>query len=510
MFAKGPIRAVVAVNFDVPVISPVWSMLEEAGLSADPSEGLTLRRVIPASGATRGYINDQPASAGLMARIGTQLVEIHGQHSATSLMDPTRHRDLLDQFTGTETLLAACAVAWDDLKKARIAYAAAAERRATLEAKLSDLKTSLEELEDISPEPGEMQRLEAERQILMQAGQIGEALSEANCLIDEGDIERVLSRIIGLIEQTARRVGEGLTAEQEEVTATQAAFERALIEIEEGCRGLANLSSLAEADPKRLDEVENRLATLRRAARKYNVLPEELSAYCEKLRDDLGLIEDDHQGLTDLACHQQKALEAWHKAANALTVARKNGAKRLEAAVEAELAPLKLERMRFKIRFEELAEKASGRFGRDQIEIEVESNRGHGFGPLRQIASGGELARVSLALKCALADAGHALTLIFDEADQGVGGAVAAAIGERLARLARKRQVLAITHSPQVAAAADTQWRIEKTAPRKGLGETQVSVLDETARCAEIARMLSGAVVTQEAEAAAMRLLEIA
>ncbi|MEO1029298.1 MAG: DNA repair protein RecN [Pseudomonadota bacterium] len=504
----GADRAIVAASFDVPVISPVWEILEEAGLSIDPSEGLTLRRMIPASGATRSYINDQPVSAGLLSSIGTCLIEIHGQHAASSLMDPSRHRHLLDQYIGAESLLHSCEAAWKTLQSARSARMEAAERRAAIEARLADIKAALADLDEIGPDPEELSRLEGERQLLMQAEQIGEALTEAEQLIEDSHVESVLARITGLIEQTSRRLSVGPETENTAVTNVQSAFERALIEVQEGCLGLGHLSGLAEADPKRLDHVELRLATLRRAARKYGVAPEDLSAYREKLLADLSLVETDQRDLAGLEAAERDALELWHKQAEALSQARRNGAKRLEAAVEEELAPLKLERMRFRIQFTDLPESASGRFGKDQIEIEVESNKGHGFGSLKTIASGGELARVSLALKCALADVGVASTLIFDEADQGVGGAVAAAIGERLSRLAERRQVLAITHSPQVAAAADQQWLIAKTSPAQGLGETHVTVLDDDTRRNEIARMLSGAVVTREAEAAARRLLE--
>lgn len=504
----GADKAIVAVSFDVPVISPVWSILEEAGLSIDPSEGLTLRRMIPASGATRAYINDQPVSASLLSTVGTCLIEIHGQHAASSLMDPNRHRSLLDQYIGSEALLEACHVAWQSLNMARKQRADAAQRRAAVESRLADLKAALADLEEISPEPGEVAKLEGERQLLMQAEQIGEALTDAERLLEDSDIEMVLSRVTGLVEQTKRRLALGPEAEVSSVENVLGAFERALIEVQEGCLGLGHLSGIADADPNRLDQVEVRLATLRRAARKYGVEPTELCAFQDRLAEDLALVETDQKDVAGLETAERDALEAWHKQAEALSEARKNGAKRLESAVEAELVPLKLDRMRFRIGFTDLPQDASGRFGKDQIEIEVESNRGHGFGPLKSIASGGELARVSLALKCALADVGVAGTLIFDEADQGVGGAVAAAIGERLGRLADQRQVLAITHSPQVAAAANQQWLIRKTAPEKGLGETHVTVLDDGSRRNEIARMLSGAVVTREAEAAADRLLE--
>lgn len=505
---SGADRATIAASFDVSVMNPVWSVLEDAGLDVDPSEGLTLRRVIPANGATRSYVNDQPVSASLMSQLANHLVEIHGQHAAIGLMDPRQHRSLLDQYAGNGSLLSKCQSAWTALEVAQRTRQEAEDRRKATSARLNDLTIALEELEEICPEPGEVKALERERSLLVQAEQIGEALGDAGRLVEAGDTEALLSKVIGLVEQTLRRIATGPEAEKQSVEAVQAAFERALIEFEEGRQGLTNLTGLAELDPDRLDWIENRLATLRRTARKYNTAPEDLSQLMNRIEADLASVQSSQSDLDGLEAAERAARESWHECAEALSLARRNGAKRLEAAVEAELAPLKLDRMRFRLRIEDQTEGASGRFGKDQVEIEVAPNAGHGFGPLKKIASGGELARVSLALKCALADTGTAATLIFDEADQGVGGAVAAAIGERLNRLAAKRQVLAITHSPQVAAAANTQWRIEKTAPQKGLGETRVTVLDETARRDEIARMLSGAVVTREAEAAATRLLE--
>lgn len=504
----GADRATISISFDVPILSPVWAALDEAGLAVDPSEGLTLRRVIPANGATRCFVNDQSVSAALIAELGSHLVEIHGQHAAIGLMDPARHRDLLDLYAGTDSLLATCKQAWEALKVARTELVEAAQIRAAIDERLNDLESSRDELEEIAPVPGELALLEGERQILLQADQIGEALTEAETLLDNGQAESLLSRVIALVEQTLRRLEDGPETDRQRVDGVRAAFERALIECEEGRRGLADISGLAERDPERLDRVENRLATLRRAARKFGCAPEDLTIFYERVCSELAATQTRQADLAGLEEAEMRMRELWHGAADALSKARQHAARRLEASVAEELPPLKLDKMCFRLRIEPLPDSACGPHGQDQVEIEVAPNPGLGFGPLRKIASGGELARVSLALKCALADAGEAGTLIFDEADQGVGGAVAAAIGERLARLSEKRQVLTITHSPQVAAAADTQWRIEKSVAPEGLGETHVTVLDEGARRAEIARMLSGAVVTREAEAAAVRLLE--
>lgn len=499
-------QASVAAEFDVARDHPVWALLAGQGVAAEAGETLTLKRVVRAQGPARGFINDQPVSASLLAEAGDLLVEIHGQHAASSLMRPSSHRRLLDQFAGNEALLAECAAAWQALDAARAERARLkAEQDAAREAR-EWLEASVEELERLAPQKGEAERLSEERMRLMQAERIQEAVAEAEEALAKGGSETALGKAARAAERICRlpgfESGEGQLAESARAAAE--AIERALIEVREAELAVARLSALPEASGD-LDAVEARLFALRAAARKYGGEAELLPDRLEALRGRLDLVEAGDAGLKKAEAAESAARARWHGTAHRLTQARMGAAGRLEAAIAAELKPLKLGRATIRVALVPLAEEEAGAAGAERVEFEAETNPGAGFGALRKVASGGELARVSLALKCALAEAGSAGTLIFDEADQGVGGAVAAAIGERFEHLARTRQVFAVTHSPQVAAAADNHWLIEKLPEA---GETQLSLLDACGRREEIARMLSGAEITDEARAAAGRLME--
>ncbi|AXE62916.1 DNA repair protein RecN [Hyphomonas sp. CACIAM 19H1] len=502
----GAAQASVAAEFDVARDHPVWTLLAGQGVGAEAGETLTLKRVVRAQGPARGFINDQPVSASLLAEAGDLLVEIHGQHAASSLMRPSSHRRLLDQFAGNEALLAECAAAWQALDAARAERGRLkAEQDAAREAR-EWLVASVEELERLAPQKGEAERLSEERMRLMQAERIQEAVAEAEEALAKGGSETALGKAARAAERICRlpgfETGEGQLAETARAAAE--AIERALIEVREAELAVARLAALPEASGD-LDAVEARLFALRAAARKYGGEAELLPGRLEALRGRLDLVEAGDAGLKKAEAAESAARARWHGAAHRLTQARKGAAGRLEAAIAAELKPLKLGRATIRVALVPLAEEEAGAAGAERVEFEAETNPGAGFGALRKVASGGELARVSLALKCALAEAGSAGTLIFDEADQGVGGAVAAAIGERFEHLARTRQVFAVTHSPQVAAAADNHWLIEKLPEA---GETQLSLLDACGRREEIARMLSGAEITDEARAAAGRLME--
>lgn len=502
----GAEQASVAAEFDVARDHPVWALLAGQGVAAEAGETLTLKRVVRAQGPARGFINDQPASASLLAEAGDLLVEIHGQHAASSLMRPSSHRRLLDQFAGNEALLAECATAWQALETARAERARLkGEQDAAREAR-EWLVASVEELERLAPQKGEAERLGEERMRLMQAERIQEAVAEAEDALAKGGSETALGKAARAAERICRlpgfESGEGQLAETARAAAD--AIERALIEVREAELAVARLAALPEASGD-LDAVEARLFALRAAARKYGGEAELLPDRLEALRGRLDLVEAGDAGLKKAEAAENAARARWHGAAHRLSQARKGAAGRLEAAIAAELKPLKLGRATIRVALVPLSEDEAGAAGAERVEFEAETNPGAGFGTLRKVASGGELARVSLALKCALAEAGSAGTLIFDEADQGVGGAVAAAIGERFEHLARTRQVFAVTHSPQVAAAGDSHWLIEKLPEA---GETQLSLLDACGRREEIARMLSGAEITDEARAAAGRLME--
>lgn len=508
LIRAGEDQASITVAFAVAPGHPVWAALEEAGLDATPDEVLTLKRVLKASGPARAWVNDQPVSAGLLARFGEDLVEIHGQHSASALLRPGMHQVLLDQFAGNEALLASCRTAWQRLAEAREAVTELAETDAHQSERRETLQGDLARLEELAPQPGEATRLGAQRTRLMQAERVSGQLSEAAVALADGEIADILGKAARAMDQITRLAGFEEGEAGAEARAAAGALERALIEVQEGERAIAALSAGITEDPDALESVETRLFTLRAAARKHSVEADLLPDLTARLQAELESLDSVGEQLARARAAEREALAAWHGAAEKLSAARKAAAGRLEKSVMGELKPLKLERTRFRAAISSLEEGKGGASGRDRVAFEVETNTGTGFGRLDKVASGGELARISLALKCALAGTGEAGVLIFDEADQGVGGAVAAAIGERFSRLGAARQVFAVTHSPQVAATADTQWAISKTAPKSGLGRTRVDGLDSDQRTEEIARMLAGADITPEARAAARRLLE--
>lgn len=508
MIRTGEDQASVSVAFAAVPGHPVWARLEAAGLAATPDEALTLKRVLKRSGPSRAYVNDQPVSAAWLAELAEDLVEIHGQHAASALMRPGMHQILLDQFAGNEALLRTCGAAWAHLGETRMHLDALSQTDAEQAVRREALDADLAHLEELAPEPGEATRLAAWRTRLMQAERVSGQLNEAASALADGDVTGILGRAGRALEQITRLAGfdEGETGAK--ARAATEALERALIEVQEGERAIQLLSVGIFEDSDELDRIEARLFALRAAARKHDMDADLLPDLLVRLQADRAALDCVEEALVSAKAAEREALAAWHTAAEALSAARKAAASRLEQAVMAELKPLKLGRTRFRVAIEARADNKGGAGGRDQIAFEVETNAGTGFGRLDKVASGGEMARLSLALKCALAGTGEAGVLIFDEADQGVGGAVAAAIGERLSRLGRARQVFAITHSPQVAAAGDAQWAISKTVPKRGVGRTCVSGLDSLQRTEEIARMLAGADITPEARAAARRLLE--
>jgi len=506
---SGTDQTSVAVEFGPPTRHPVWQALREQGIEASVDEALTLKRVVRASGPARAFVNDQAVSAAFLAEIGELLIEIHGQHAASALMRPAMHRRLLDQFAGNEKLLSACAEAFDVLQVSRDARACLEAEQADAVATREWLEQAVEELERLAPAAGEAAELASQRMRLMQSERVTESIGEAEAALEGADIDGALSRASRAMERICRLPGFDGSSEAlpEAARLAAEAVERALIETREAASAVFGLERLIHHDTEALESAEARLFALRALARKHTTDPETLPDLLLRLRGRLDLAEAGEDALIAARKAETAAQARWHQAAETLTSARKAAAGRLEKAIAKELAPLKLGRATISICVDALPDGDGGPQGADRVEFEAETNPGAGFGPLRKIASGGELARFSLALKCALAEAGSAQTLIFDEVDQGVGGSVAAAVGERLVRLAGARQVFAITHSPQVAASAATQWLVEKDHDQKS-GGTRIRGLDDSARQEEIARMLSGAEVTEEARAAAGRLLE--
>lgn len=509
---SGAEQASISAEFVLPDTHPAWQVLEERGIEHSTDEALLLRRTVSRNGPSRGFVNGQPVAAAVLAALAESLVEIHGQHAASQLMRPSAHLSLLDEFAGLEADVAACGDLWRAFEEARCERKALEQGVKAASDKQDWLSFAVEELTTLAPEPGEVETLSAQRGVLLQSERMTDAIEEAVDALAEPRLEQNLSIASRAVERIVRIPGlENLDQDlYARAGASAEAIERALIELGEARQGADNLARYAGHDADRLEQVEARLFALRSAARKYDCLPELLPDTLVKYQSELALCDASCEALDQARQSEQETQSAWRAKAEALKDARQKAAARLEKAVMAELAPLHLGRVNMRVAFLEIGPEDSGAKGLERAEFEVETNAGAGFGPLRTIASGGELARLSLALKCALSQSGDATCLIFDEADQGVGGAVAAAIGERLARLSETRQVFAITHSPQVASAADRQWRVLKDTDASGETVSQVAQLDDGQRLEEIARMLSGSSITNEARAAALKLLEAA
>ncbi|WP_114953146.1 DNA repair protein RecN [Sphingosinicella terrae] len=494
---SGQPQASVSVAFDLPERDQALAWLEENGLAGEAGEPLVIRRLVKADGGSRAFVNDQSVSAGLLRELGSLLVEIHGQHDDRGLLNPRGHRALLDDYGRIDA--APVAAAWRRLREAETALAEAQSARDEAERDREWLEHAVAELSKLDPQPGEEEVLAGLRASMQAGARLGEELATVEALLQgsEGGLAQ--------LRQAARRL-DRIAAEHELLAQTLAALDRAVIEASEAESLLERAGEALAFDPARLEDAETRLFDLRALARKHRVEADALPALRETLAARLASLEAGEAGLTALETAQDEARRAYDDAAAAVSEARRQAAARLDAAVAAELAPLKLDAARFRTIVGAADPSATGC---DRVEFEVSTNPGAPFGPLVKIASGGELSRFILALKVALAEEGARRTMIFDEIDRGVGGAVASAIGERLHRLAAAGQVLVVTHSPQVAARGARHLLIEKS--HDGLvTRTSVAALDPARRREEIARMLSGAQVTEEARAQAERLLEAA
>ncbi len=497
---QGTDKAQVTASFAAPAVdTPLAGLLADNDIAIEPGEPLLVRRTLKADGGSRAFLNDQPCSAALLREVGGHLVEIHGQHDDRGLLAPAGHRALLDAFAHADTgAVAAAHGAW------RAAEAKLAAARSALDDAARDrewLEHCVAELQALGPQPGE----DAELSEARAAMQKGEKIA--------GDLGAILEAFEGsdggpaLLRGAARRL-DRLAGDHPLLAEALAGLDRAIIEADEAETRLREAARAMEYDPERLDATETRLFELRAMARKHGVQPDELTELTGTLAARLDAIEGGSAGLAKLEAAVAETAAAYTHAASALSDLRAKAAARLDAAVAGELAPLKLDATRFQTLVERLPAERWSPDGIDRVEFLISTNPGAPFAPLAKIASGGELSRFILALKVALAEEGGADTIIFDEIDRGVGGAVASAIGERLARLAgRGKQLLAVTHSPQVAAKGAAHFVIAKSSEGV-VTRTSVHALDEMGRREEIARMLSGAEVTEEARAQAERLLE--
>ena len=492
----------VTATFDVPKGHPAAKILSENGLN-DTGE-MILRRVQLADGRTRAFINDQSISVQTLKAVGAALVEIHGQHDERALVDASTHRQLLDAFAGLDKEVSALETLWE---ARRTANQALDEHRASMEcaAREADyLRHAADELKTLKPKDGEETALAERRTIMMQGEKIASDLREAQEAV--GGPHSPVPALAAAVRRLERRAANSPALVEPAVKAIDIAINA----LEEADQHLSAALVAADFDPAELERIEERLFALRAASRKYSTPVDGLAALAAKFVSDVALIDAGADRLKKLEAAAAEADQHYSAAATKLSAARNKSAEKLNKAVNAELAPLKLERAKFMTQVETDA-KSPGPQGIDRVEFWVQTNPGTKPGPLMKVASGGELSRFLLALKVVLSDRGSAPTLVFDEIDTGVGGAVADAIGARLSRLAGQVQVMAVTHAPQVAARANQHLLISKDALDKGKRvATRVNALAADHRREEIARMLAGAEITAEARAAAERLLRAA
>ncbi|PHR92097.1 MAG: DNA repair protein RecN [Robiginitomaculum sp.] len=503
----GADKAQCTARFTLPEDHAVWSLLEDAGLEAERTEDLVLRRMITADGRSRAYINDAPSGQKLLAQIGAHVLEVHGQHDGRGLLDSGTHRGLLDRFGALGDLLEACAQGYADMKHAREQLDMLRARQDKSDDDRDFFEHAIAELDRLAPSAGEDETLADERRLLQHAeGALSELASAQQALGDDGDYEARIGQALAGLERVRSKIGDAETSAPQALQNASQALEKALIELEEARSAVGVAAEMFEFEPGRLDEVEERLFSLRAVARKYDVGVDGLSDLRQKFGDELLALERCDEDMQAAEKRLTTTRNIYDKAANALSAARKKAARRLDTKVLEELPALKMQNAGFAT---QINEATGGPHGRDQIIFEVSTNPGSPSGPLGKIASGGELSRFALAIKVALAGTSD-IVMIFDEVDQGVGGAVADAVGRRLSALAQGAsgaQVLVVTHSPQVAASADHQLLIHKTS-RAGKTLTRVDTLDAKAREEEIARMLAGESITDAARGAARQLIQ--
>jgi DNA repair protein RecN (Recombination protein N) len=494
----GATQGSVSAAFAVPASPELAALLDSHGLVLDDT--LLLRRVVGADGRSRAFLNDQPVSTGLLRELAALLVEVHGQHEQQALLDPGVQRRMLDAYGRLDDTLErvrrACA-AWREAERERAALEAEVARAGADEAYL---RHALAELDQLAPAPGEENALADARARLMNREKLLQALGDALRLLrGPGGAEERLGSAQRTIEKALALAG-GMLEDP------AAGLERTRVELEEAAAALERAGQQLELDAGRAEQVEERLFALRAAARKHQATVDDLPRLRDEMAGRLAGLDAGAERLLAASAAARAARAAFAACAADLSKARAAAAERLADAVIAELAPLKLDKARFAVRLHPLPEGEWSGDGAERIAYEIATNPGQEPGPLAKIASGGELARVMLALKVVLAQVGSTPCLVFDEVDTGIGGATADAVGERLARLGAAAQVLVVTHAPQVAARADHHWRVEK-AVRAGRAAVSVTRLSDGDRREEIARMLAGARITEAARAAADSLI---
>ena len=493
---EGAEQGEVTADFDMPPDHPVFALLDEAGLRA--GNELVLRRVSGRDGRKQGYVNDRRCSGEMLRQISDLLVELHGQHDDRGLLNPRGHRAMLDDFAGLEPVLAEARSAWKAASDARAKLAARQVQLAKQAENHDFLSHAAAEISQLDPRAGEDAKLDGQRRLMQAAGRIREDITKAGEALGLQGAEGLLS--------DARRWLQGVEAKAEgRLDEPLAALERVALELDLAQSGVQDCLHALSFNPAELELAEERLFAIRALARKHGVAPDDLAQHGETLRASLAEIEGGEKDLAALANTVEITRAQYAAVAQKLSAARAKAAMRLDKAMAGELAPLKMERAVFTT---EITEAEAGPDGQDAVQFTVATNPGAPAGPLNKIASGGELSRFLLALKVCLTAQDSGLTMIFDEIDRGVGGATADAVGRRLAALAKGRQILVVTHSPQVAAFGDRHWLVEKSV--KGAAtRTSVSEVQGDARVNEIARMLAGDTITDAARAAADVLLRV-
>ena len=497
---QGAAQAAITAEFSLSPHHPAAALLAEQGLDSE-GESLVLRRLVGADGRSRAFVNDQPVSIGLLKQLGETVVEIQGQFEQRGLLDPTTHREALDAYGGYRPEIAATAAAWRAWRTAKDAREAAEAALATAQSDEDYLRHSLAELDQLSPRPGEENELAELRSSLMHREKLVEGLNAALQELARGEhgVERALHGAARHLERLREKAAGRLDP-------ATAALERASVEAREAIDQIEALLREFNSGTSDLDRIEERLFALRALARKHNISVDDLPALRNEIAAKIEALDGSGGDLKRLKHQEVESREAYAAASQKLEKLRQAASTKLDKAVMGELAPLKLDKARFSTVVTTLDEREWGETGRNRIHFEVATNPGAPPGPLAKIASGGELSRFMLALKVVLDRTSPVPTLVFDEVDSGIGGAVAAAVGERLQRLGDELQVLVVTHSPQVAAKGAHHWRVAK---RQAAAQTttQVEELAPEERREEIARMLSGSTITAEARAAADSLI---
>ncbi|WP_208352628.1 DNA repair protein RecN [Pseudaestuariivita rosea] len=480
--------------FDLSADHPAQAVLEDAGLTR--SDELILRRVNTRDGRKTAYVNDRRTSGDVLRALSDTLIELHGQHDDRGLLNARGHRALLDSFAGNSAMLEAVRAAWRSMSDAQKRLHMAEAKLDEVRAEEDFLRHAVGELDQIDPQPGEEGTLDARRRLMQGAERLREDVGKALAALGSNGAE-------GLMTDASRWLGDASDKAEGALDTALAALERAMVELGEAQQGVEQFLNDLTFNPHELEETEERLFAIRAMARKHGVLPDELSELANDLREKLAALDGGAADIEALSNAVSSAQDAYDRAALQLSKARQTAARNLDQAMGAELAPLKMERAVFAT---QITKGDPGPEGYDQVAFSVATNPGAPAGPLNKIASGGELSRFLLALKVCLTQETRGLTMIFDEIDRGVGGATADAVGRRLASLAENSQVLVVTHSPQVAALGGHHWRVEKRV-QDDMTTSTVLHLGPQDRIDEIARMLSGDTITDEARGAARALL---